>query len=147
MILFCYQSREAPQHSAWVGSRTGSFGSKVQTRTWPSPCRAGKKKAFLHFQYQPHPEDTLVISANGLIFIHSLFLVFFLAMKHVGSWFPSMETMPPAVEAGSPNHWTARKFPLCFFFSFFFFFGGGTRRVTRGRMEEKRRCLLRTNSW
>ena len=44
--------------------------------------------------------------------------------------------MPPAVEAGSPNHWTAREFPLCFVFaffpSFFFFFGGGMRRITRG---------------
>ena len=76
MILLCYQSREAPQHSTWVGRRTGSFWSKVGTRTWPSPCRAGKKKALLHYQYQPNPEDTLVISANGLIFIHSLFLVF-----------------------------------------------------------------------
>ena len=118
------------------------------TRTWPSPFRAGKKKAFLHYQYQTNPEDTLVISANGLISIHSLFLVFFLAMQHVGSWFPRDENVPPAVEAGSPNHWTAREFPLCFVFVFFpsFFFGGGMRRITRGRMEGKRRCLLRTNS-
>jgi len=56
--------------------------------------------------------------------------------------------VPPAVEAGSPNHWTAREFPLCFVFVFFpsFFFGGGMRRITRERMEGERRCLLRTNS-
>ena len=77
MILLCYQSREDLQHSTWVGSRTGSFWRKVGTKTWPSPFRAGKKKAFLHYQYQTNPEDTLVISANGLISIHSLFLVFF----------------------------------------------------------------------
>ena len=64
---------------------------------------------------------------------------------------PGIEPRPLVVRAGSPNHWTAREFPLCFVFaffpSFFFFFGGGMRRITRGRMEETRRCLLRTSSW
>ena len=29
---------------------------------------------------------------------------------------PGIEPMPPAVEAQSPNHWTAREFPLSFYF-------------------------------
>ena len=32
---------------------------------------------------------------------------------------PGIKLAPPAVEAWSPNHWTAKEFPLCDFFPCF----------------------------
>lgn len=46
---------------------------------WPSPCRAGKKAAFLHSVYQPNPENTLLLSGNGLTFVLSVLFLFWVA--------------------------------------------------------------------
>ena len=60
----------------------------------------------------------------------TIFLFFFgYTVWHAGSWFPDqgLNPCPPAVEARSPNHWTAREFPLLtfWFWMCIWEFGGG----------------------
>ena len=46
-------------------------------------------------------------------FFTVLFLFFGRVAWHVGSWFPSQaSTLPPTLEAQSPNHWNTREVPL-----------------------------------
>ena len=54
--------------------------------------------------------------------VYFLFIYFWLRCVACGILVPQpgMEPGPPAVEARSPNHWTAREFPSTVYFYFFF---------------------------
>ena len=63
-------------------------------------------------------KNEIVHYIRGNNFPLSLWFVWFLAVP-CGFWDlvprPEIEPVPPAVESWSPNHWTAREFPLMFF--------------------------------
>ena len=46
----------------------------------------------------------------------STFLAVLRGMQDLSSPQPGIEPVPPAVEAWSPNHWTAREFPCILLF-------------------------------
>ena len=65
-----------------------------------SPALAGR---FLTTEPPGKPLDSLFVFV--FFFAHAIWLGGILVPR------PGMEPVPPAVEAGSPNHWTARESP------------------------------------